>query len=186
MRGMTLRLMLTLMATSQIPTGLTAQAIKIGVVDVERAIVQTVEGKKAEAAFTAKFETLRKDIETKQKQLEDQQNKLKTQDRVLSDAVKADLAKDIQRRQTDLTRIQEDAQKELETMRGELMRPIAEVTETVLNAFAKELGYTVIIDTSNPQNSSVVFANPTADVTEEVIRRVDAAMAAKTPAPKKP
>jgi len=53
-----------------------------------------------------------------------------------------------------------------------------------LNAYAKENNYTVIIDTSNPQNGSVVFVNDKAEITDEIIKRIDAEMA-KAP-PKKP
>jgi len=51
MRGTRLPLMLMILAVLTLPTGLLAQTIKIGVVDMERAIVGSVEGKKAEAAF---------------------------------------------------------------------------------------------------------------------------------------
>ena len=166
------------------PAVLLAQQARIGIVDMERAIVQTVEGKKAEGTFTAKFEEYRKKIEGIQKQLETDQTKLRTQERVLNETVKAELSRNITKGQTDLTRLQEDAQKDLDTLRSELMRPIAEVAEAVLNAYAKENNYTVIIDTSNPQNGSVVFVNDKAEITDEIIKRIDAEMA-KAP-PKKP
>jgi outer membrane protein len=167
-----------------LPAGLFAQTIKIGILDMERAIVGSVEGKKAEAAFTAKLDQLRKSIETQQKELEAQQTKLRTQERLLDDTLKANMTRDIERRQTDLTRSQEDAQKELDTLRTELMRPIAEVAETILERHAREQDYTLIIDTSNPQNGSIVWTNPKADLTETITKMIDAEMA-KNP-PKKP
>src|SRR5262245_10429156 len=184
MRGTRLPLMLMTVAVLTLPTGLLAQTIKIGVVDMERAIVGSVEGKKAEATFTAKLEELRKSIETKQKDLEAQQAKLRTQERLLDDTLKANMTRDIERRQTELTRSQEDAQKELDTLRTELMRPIAEVAETILEKYGKEQDYTLIIDTSNPQNGSIVWTNPKADLTETITKMIDAELA-KNP-PKKP
>jgi outer membrane protein len=181
MRRMIIQLTIVLMLAAGT---IHAQTLKIGVVDMERAIVGSSEGKKAEAAFTAKFEVFRKDVETRQKQLEDTQNRLRTQERLLSEQVKADLAKDITRRQTELTRAQEDAQRELDALRGELMRPLAQVAEVVVNTFAREQGFTLIIDSSNPQNQSLIFVNPNADITNEIIKRIDAELA-KNP-PKKP
>ncbi len=175
-----------LLASALAATPLMAQAPKIGVVDMERAIVQSIEGKKAEAAFTAKFEDLRKSIETRQKELETAQNKLKTQERVLAEDKKLELSKDIDRRQTELTRIQEDAQKDLDALRAELMRPIATIAETVLNKFAAEGNFALIVDTSNPQNTSVLFVNPQADVTDEIIKRIDAEITKTATPPKKP
>ena len=52
MRRLRLPLMLGLtLAVLAVPAGLPAQTIKVGVVDMERAIVGSVEGKKAEAAL---------------------------------------------------------------------------------------------------------------------------------------
>jgi len=183
MRQIRLPLLLLTLNLWLAPTLLAAQEVKIGVADLERAIVESVEGKKAYTTFTAKLEALRKNIETKQKQLEDAQTRLKTQERLLGEGPKAELTKDIDRRQVELTRLQEDAQKELDTMRSDLMRPIAQVAERVLDAFAKEQGYTLIIDSSNPQNGSLVFVNPKADITNELIKRIDAELVA---AAKKP
>jgi Skp family chaperone for outer membrane proteins len=64
------------------------------------------------------------------------------------------------------------------------MRPIAEVAETIVQKFAKDGDYTLIIDTSNPQNGSIVFTNPKAEITAEITKLIDAEMA-KNP-PKKP
>lgn len=184
MRRVRVSVTLALVAMCVLPIVSAAQGMKVGIVDMERAIVQSAEGKKAEAAFTGKLEAYRKDIESKQQQLDSTQNKLKTQDRLLAADVKATLTKDVERLQTEITRGQEDAQKELDTLRSDLMKPIAEAAETALNAYAKQEGYTLIIDSSNPQNTMIIAVNPGADITETVIKLIDAEMA-KTP-PKKP
>jgi Skp family chaperone for outer membrane proteins len=184
-----LSMAIAVMTAWLVPATLMAQDIKIGVIDMERAMVQTIEGKKAEAAFTAKFDSLRKVIEAKQQQITDAQNKLKTQDRLLADAAKTTLTKDVERWQTELARLQEDSQKELDGMRAEVMKPIAQVAEAVVNGYAAENGYSLILDLSNPQNESIVWFNPKADVTNEVTKLIDvemvrAAAAAKKPAPR--
>ena len=167
-----------------LPGTLTAQAMKVAVVDMERAIVQSVDGKKAESTFTARLEELRKNIESKQKAIEDAQNKLKTQDRVLDDSVRAERTREIERQQTELTRLQEDAQRELETLRTDLMRPIAQIAEKVLQAYGQEEGFSLIIDRSTPQNESIIYVHPQADVTEIITKRIDAELSKA--APKKP
>ena len=185
MRRRTINLSLAVAIAWLVPAVSSAAQEKIGVVDMQRAIVQSAEGKKAELNFTAKLEQYRKDIETRQKHLEDQQNKLKTQDKILSDSVKADITKDVEKTQTELTRAQEDAQKSLDALRDELMRPIAQVAQSVLMNFAQQHGFTLIIDSSNPQNNSIVYVDEkNADITDAVIKLIDAEMAKA--APKKP
>jgi outer membrane protein len=167
---------------------LRAQNSKIVVVDFERAVVESTEGKKSSEKFTAALQAKQGDVEKKQKELEDQQKKLQNGARTLSDAVKADLQRDIDRRTTELQRVNEDAQKELQTLRDQLLRPIAERATAILNAMADEQGYTVVIDTSS-QDHNVLWWNKKNEVTDELIKRINAATPqepAKTEAPKPP
>ncbi len=163
-----------------IPAMLPAQTSKVAVVDFERAVVQCAEGKKASEKFNATVQARQADVVQRQKDLDDATKKLQNGARTLSDSAKADLQKDIDKKTTDLQRVNEDAQKELETMRDELLRPIAQKATALLNAMAEQQGYTLVVDISNPQ-SNVVFANPKNDITEELVKRIDAE-AAKAPA----
>ena len=163
------------------------QVSKVAVVDFERAVVQTAEGKKASDKFNASLQSKQADAEKRQKELEDAQKKLQTQERTLSDTAKVNLQKEIERRTTELQRFNEDTQKELQSLRDGLLRPIAERASAILNAMASEQGYTLIVDVSNPQNN-VVWFNPKNEVTEELTRRIDAETArtsdgTKPPAP---
>src|SRR6267378_3035584 len=121
------------------------QVSKIAVVDFERAVVQSVEGKKSSDKFNITLQAKQADAEKRQKELEDGQRKLQTQDRTLSDTAKANLQKDIDRRTTELQRFNEDSQKELQSLRDELLRPIAERASAILNAIAVEQGFTLIV-----------------------------------------
>src|SRR5438128_5279021 len=152
------------------------QTWRVAVVDFEKAIVESVEGKKSSDKFNSTLQAKQAEGEKRQKELEDAQRKLQTQERTLSDTAKANLQKDIERRTTELQRYNEDAQKELQSLRDELLRPIAERASAILNAMAVEQGYTLIVDVSNPQNN-VVWFNPKNDMTAELTRRIDAEMA---------
>ena len=164
-----------------------AQSLKVAVVDFERAVVESSEGKKASEKFNAALQAKQADMDKRQRDLEEQQKKLQTQERTLSDAAKANLQRDIDRRTTELQRLNEDAQKELQSARDEMLRPIAEFATAVLNAMSAELGYTLVVDLSSPQ-SNVIWFNKNNDVTAELVRRIDvqikaAAEAAKSAAP---
>jgi len=165
-----------------------AQNLKVVWVDFERAVVECAAGKKSSEKFNSTLQAKQADLEKKQKDLEDQQKKLQNGARTLSDAVKGDLQKDIDRRTKELQRLNEDAQKELQALRNDLLRPIAERATSILNAMAAEQNYTLVVDVSN-QEGNVLWANPKNDVTAELIKRIDAATPAdtgKTEAPPKP
>lgn len=161
----------------------TVGSYKVAVIDFQAALAGNVEGKKAQAQLGTEVNKRQTDMERTQKSLEDAQNKLRTQDKALSDAAKADLGRDIDRMTTELQRKNDDAQKELQDLQQQLLRPIAERLQKVLQAYASEMGYAVVLDAM-----SVVYFQDIADITTEIIRRVDADVAATArpaaPAPK--
>jgi Skp family chaperone for outer membrane proteins len=164
---------------------LRAQLSKVAVVDFERAVVESVEGKKSSEKFNSTLQARQTDIEKRQKELDDQQKKLQTGARTLNDTAKAEIQRDIDRRTTELQRLNEDAQKDLQTLRDELLRPIAERATAILQKMAVEGEYTLIADVSNPQNN-VVWFNPKNDLTADLIKRIDAETPAAGAAPKTP
>ena len=166
---------------------LRAQLSKVVVVDFERAVVESDEGKKASDKFNGVLQAKQGEVEKKQKELEDQQKRLQTGARTLSDQAKADIQRDIDRRTTELQRLHEDAQRELQAARDELLKPIAERASAVLGVMAEQENYTLVIDISNPE-SNVVWKNPKNDITDELIKRINASSTAtgKTEAPKAP
>src|SRR5262245_50770022 len=174
-------LLTTLITTiAAAPAVVRAQNSKVAAVDFERAVVQCSEGKKASEKFNTAVQAKQTELAQRQKDIDDSTKKLQNGARTLSDAAKGELQRDIDKKTTELQRLNEDAQKELETMRDELLRPIAQRATALLNAMAEQSGYTMVIDVSNPQ-SNVVFVNQKFDITEELIKRIDAE-AAKAPA----
>jgi len=154
---------------------------RVAVVDFQKAVFENVEGKKAQEKLMGEVNKRQKDFEEKQKNLSDAQNKLQTQDKVLTDTAKADLSRQIEKLNTELQRMNDDAQKDLGDLQQQLLRPIADRTQKVLQAYSLESGFSVVFDVSS-QASSIVYVEPVADITTEVIRRVDADMA-KSPTP---
>jgi outer membrane protein len=186
--GFMIRLKLSLLAGTLFtvlvgPMVVQAQLSKIVIVNFERAVVESVEGKKASEKFNAALKAKQEDLEKRQKDIDDSTKKLQNGARTLTDAAKAEIQKDIDHKNTELQRLNEDAQKELQSLRDELLRPIAEKATGLMNAMAAEEGYTLVVDISNPQ-SNIAFWNPKYDVTAELVKRIDAAPPAASEAPK--
>jgi Skp family chaperone for outer membrane proteins len=83
----------------------------------------------------------------------------------------------------------DDAQKDLGDLQQQLFRPIAEKTQDVVKSYSEENGFAVVFDIS--QGNSIIYRQDVADITTEIIRRVDAtpgkpAAAPAATAPKAP
>ena len=145
---------------------------RVAVVDFQRAVTENGEGKKAQEKFMGELNRRQKDFEDKQKTMTDAQAKLQTGDKTLSDDAKANLAKQIEKLNTELQRMNDDAQKDLGDLQQQLFRPIAEKTQDVVKSYSEENGFAVVFDIS--QGNSIIYRQDVADITTEIIRRVDA------------
>ena len=157
-----------------------APAGRVAVLDFQKAVTENADGKKAQEKFTGELSKRQKEFEDKQKAMTDAQTKLQNGDKALSDTAKSDLAKQVDKLNTDLQRMNDDAQKELGDLQQQLFRPIAERTQDVVKSYSTENGFAVVFDTSSQANS-IIYVQDVADITTEIIRRLDAT-ASKTPA----
>ena len=155
---------------------------KVAVVDFQKAVLENAEGKKAQEKLMAEVSKRQKDFEEKQKSLQDAQNKLQTQDKALSDTAKADLSRQIEKLNTDLQRMNDDAQKDIGDLQQQLLRPIADRAQKVLQAYSAENGFSVVFDVSN-QTNNIIYVQEVADITTEIIRRVDSELVKAPVAP---
>jgi outer membrane protein len=183
------RLSLSALIALLLPVAVLAQAPaapavagRVAVVDFQRAVVENGEGKKAQEKFMAEFNKRQQEFEGKQKSMTDMQTRLQTGEKALSDAAKADLAKQIDKLNIELQRMNDDAQKELGDFQQQLFRPIAEKAQKTVESYSVENGFAVVFDVSSQANS-IIYKQEIADITTEIIRRMDATAAKAAAAP---
>lgn len=152
---------------------------KIGVLHVLTAISQCAEGKQAMGEFEKKATAKREELEKKNNEIQELQKQLQSQARTLNEESRAALAKSIETKTTELQRATDDAQKEFGQLQNEIFGRIGNKIGPMVQQYAKENNFTVIVDSSN-QNSQLIYADPGIDITDAIIKRVDTALA---PAP---
>ncbi|HWQ55622.1 MAG TPA: OmpH family outer membrane protein [Bryobacteraceae bacterium] len=145
---------------------------KVGIIQIQRAILDTKDGQKAVAELKARFDPKRVELEKKQAAIAELQQKLRSGSATLSEDAKNKLVRDIDQQTKDLNRSTEDAQAEVEQAENRVMQELGQRLMAIVNKYAVDNGYTVIIDVSNPQ-TPVVFAAEAADVTKQVTELYD-------------
>ena len=165
-------LKLVLLVTLLTPASLLAQ--KFAVINFDRVVAESLEGRTAGSELEEHYNSLAANLEAEQASLEEMQSRLATQERVLSAAALAGLNRDIQNTQTRLTRASEDAQLEMQVKNDELLLPIFERAQMVFQEYADEQQYTLIFNISAEQ-TGLIYAAPSIDITNEIIRRMDTA-----------
>src|SRR5712692_363870 len=172
-------------------TGSAAAApMKVAVLSVRNAIVATAEGKLAQAQLQSQFAPKQNELQTVQKQIEDLQRRMNDGARTLSEDEKAKLQREGELLSRRLQRGNDDLNEELNAAQGEIVDGIGRKMLEVLDRYARENGYTAVLDTS-AQGSPVVYGSSQSDITQEIVRLYDQAYplkagSAATPATPKP
>jgi outer membrane protein len=160
-------------------TAASAQGTKIGLIDTRRLIVQSAAGKDVLARLDTLAEQKQTRIQPLQEEIQALQKRI-TDGRVsLSEDRLGQLRRELDEKVTQGKRLSEDLQKEMDeaqaTAFAELERKLAPLVEK----FGRENGYAFILNVgffAQPnQPSGIVWANESADVTDELIVQLDAA-----------
>lgn len=153
----------------------------IAVLDFTRALTGTGEGTKATNKLNVEFQARQKKLQDKNQEGAAAQTELQTKANVISEARKAELSKKIDQVSTELTRMNDDYQKEMSDLQQQFLGPVADMVKKAANDYAVEKGYAVVLDISS-DSSNIVYKNDAVDITDAVILKVDE-MAPKAPAP---
>ena len=159
-----------------------AQQGKFAIINIQGAIISTKDGQKAAAELNAKTQPKKKELEQKQNDINALQDQLNKGQNTLSDSAKNDLYKNIESKKKSLQREMEDAQADLEADQQKLLSQLGQKILAVIERYAKDNGYTMVVDVGS-QNTPVIYASPSIDITKEVIELYDKSTASSAPAP---
>lgn len=164
---------------------------KVGIIAFQNAIISTKDGQKAAAELTSRFGPRKADLEKKQSTIAQLQDQLRKGSNTMSEDAKQKLMREIDQNTKSLNRETEDAQAELDQEQNKIMQELGQRIVAVVDKYAKDNGYTLILDVSS-QQTPVIFAANGTDITQDIIALYDknapsagasAKPAAATPAP---
>jgi outer membrane protein len=128
---------------------------------------------KAAAARVQEWEKKKTaEIQVKVKEAEALQTKLNQGATVLNDSARNQAQRELQRLQREIQAMQEDAQLEGQQLRQQLLDEFSRKVNPIIAALAKERGLHMVFSVSDQAN--VAWADPGLDLTQEIIKRVDA------------
>jgi outer membrane protein len=148
-----------------------AAQLKIGYVDLQRALNESEAGRAAKEKFKAQVDRLQVDLKKKKDQLDALKEQLEKKASVIKDEEARNLEKDYQKRLRDFERSYKDSQGELQQKDNELTVELLKQLQVVIEDFGKENGYSMILEQSS---SSVLYGSPEFDLTEQIIARYNA------------
>jgi outer membrane protein len=148
------------------------EGAKIAYVVLQRVANESSEGKASTAKIQALQQKKAAELNDKNKQLQTLQQRIEKEGSVMSATAQADVQKQIERLQTEVQRFTQDAQQEIQDLQNQLMQQFEQRIQPILQQVGQEKGLHFIY---NAPDSGIVWADPGLDVSNDVIKKLDAA-----------
>ena len=143
-------------------------APKLGVIDVERILTDSVRGKKALEELTKLRDQKNDELQAKRTEAEQLRARFAESRLTLAEDKLADMERELEDKTLELRRAQDDAQREVQKKQQEEFAKIEREVMPIIQAVGKENGYTMIF---NKYQGGLVFADDSVDITDLVIER---------------
>jgi outer membrane protein len=144
----------------------------IAVIDYQRCLQESNEGKKVFADLQIKHASLKKQLEAKQSELLALQKEIETQGRVLNSEAKADKQKDFERKGRELEYLIQDLTDEMKEAEFTANKRIENDIQEIINKIAREDNLDLVRE-KNSTAQDIWFVSEKIDITDRVIKELN-------------
>ncbi len=148
---------------------------KIGVFDLQEALVKSKVGKAATEKLKSKEAGFKEKFQSEEQALRELQAEIKKKSSVWSEDKRAAKVSDFQKAERALKEKVADASFEMKQLRDKEILPIVQVLREIVPKHAKANGYDVILE----RNVGVAYFNDSINVTPAIIKELDKKMSGK-------
>lgn len=145
-----------------------ADPAKIGVLDLQKCIQTSNEGKRIAESLKKKSDEMRGDLEKKNQELLDMQKNLEKQSLMLSDDAKKEKQKEFNDKKRDLQYLVQDMQEDMKVIETDAQNKILKTLSGVVETIAKKNNFDLIIE-----RRTALYVSEKLDVTAEVIAELN-------------
>ncbi len=158
------------------PTGnIVALPNKIAIIAIQQAIMGTKEGSAAGSALKLKYAPKQTEFEKRQADIQSLQDQLKKGGVTLSAEAKDKLQRDIDGKTKALQRDAQDMNDDSQQDMGKVFNELGDKMVQIIEQYAYQNGYAVVLDVSNTQQTPVIWAAPSTNITADIIKLYDQA-----------
>jgi outer membrane protein len=154
---------------SAVPSAAPTGALKIATIAFNPAVFQTNEAQRDFAEVQKKFGPKEAELKTLGDEVDSLKKGIQAGGDKLSDEERTTRLKAIDVKEKQLQRNTEDAQNDFQTESGQAFQKVAEKVFNFMQDYAKQQGYTMVIDRGNAQAPIIWYADPSIDITAAVV-----------------
>lgn len=145
--------------------------LSVAWVDIKRAVWESRAGKSAQKELKSEFEDAQSDINSKSKELERLKSNLDSKRESLKLSAVVAKEEELIEKEKSLKRRYVDSKEALRRKEGLMKAKLITGIRKIANEIGKEKKYTLILEAGN--NASVLYADSSIDITDEVIKRMN-------------
>lgn len=153
---------------SAVASGQKKDEVLIGYVNLQRAILEVEEGKRAKAQLKTTFEKKQAELQKREAELMKLKEALEREASAASDAANRQKVIEFQNKMMELQKVFMEEQKGLAELEQKELSGITNKMRGVIDEIGKAGGYTLILEV---QDSRLLYAKTHLDLTNEVIRK---------------
>ncbi len=146
---------------------------KVGVINLQQAIFDTQEGKKAFEELNKKFQPRRDDLQRQNQEIQALQEQIQRQGMTLSDEEQVRLRRELDDKSKLLKRATEDATADYQNESQDTVQRLAQKMVRIVQEYAQQNGFSVVLEEA--QIGVPYFIMPEMNITAEISKRYDAA-----------
>ena len=143
-----------------------ATATNIAVVDMQKAIQGTAEGKKAKAELEGEFEKKKKDLQKREADLKKMGEDIEKKKAVLSEEALGKKQGEFQEEMMKYREIMGKSQVDIQKKERDLTAPILEKMRKTIEKVAKDKGFNLVLE----NGATILFAEKANDITDDVVK----------------
>jgi outer membrane protein len=148
------------------PAALAQSDLKVGYVDLQRALTESNAGRRAKEKFKVEVDKMQATLQKQKDSIERLKTQLEKKGPVMKESERTNLEEDYRKKLRDFERSYKDSQADLQRKDNELTGAIIEDLQGVIQEFGKREGYTLILEVTS---SAVLYGSGSADLTDKII-----------------
>ena len=147
-----------------VSTGWAQDRVKIGFIDIQRAISESQAGKRAKQNFQVEVKKAENDLLKAKQELERLKSDLDKKGPLLKEEERRNLEADLQRRYVNYQRSMQDQQQSLRQKEGQMTSDILKDLEKIVDEVGKTEKFTLILE-----RNQILYSDQGIDITNKVI-----------------
>ncbi len=139
------------------------QASKIGILNVQKVLMESDAGKKVQSDLTARDKTLQDKVNQRKSEFEKSVQDFKKKESLLSGSAKDEKQKELEKEYVELQKMVSDSNRDLQEAERTANEPLLSNLQKVVDKFAQEQGYTLVLD------ARISLYNSGHDITDTIL-----------------